>query len=71
MPAMPCLSPFSLSAVRLYADETESGESRLVSLGRTVDKREGTAKRKEYRTVDKRARTARRRKNGSCKVREP
>ena len=41
MPASPCLSPFSLSAVRLYADETESGESRLVSLGRTVGKRAG------------------------------
>ena len=55
MPASPCLSPFSLSAVRLYADETESGESRLVSLGRTVGKRAGAARRKEYRTVDKRA----------------
>ena len=41
MPESPCLSPFSLSAVRLYADETESGESRLVSLGRAVDKRAG------------------------------
>ena len=33
MPASPCLSPFSLSAVDHYGDENESGESCLVSLG--------------------------------------
>ena len=36
MPASPCLSPFSLSAVDHYADETESDESRLVSLGQST-----------------------------------
>jgi hypothetical protein len=41
MPASPCLSPFSLSVVDHYADETENDESRLVSLGPTVDKRAG------------------------------
>ena len=35
MPASPCLSPFSLSAVDHYADETENDESRLVSLGQS------------------------------------
>ena len=38
MPASPCLSPFSLSAVDHYADENENSESRLVSLGPTFDK---------------------------------
>ena len=41
MPASPCLSPFSLSVVDHYADETENDESRLVSLGPTFDKRGG------------------------------
>ena len=35
MPASPCLSPFSLSAVDHYADENESDESCLVSLGQS------------------------------------
>ena len=48
MPASPCLSPFSLSAVDHYADETENDESRLVSLGPTVDKRAAPARRKDY-----------------------
>ena len=33
MPASPCLSPFSFSVVDHYADETESVEFCLVSLG--------------------------------------
>jgi len=41
LPASPCLSPFSLSVVDHYADETENDESRLVSLGPTFDKRGG------------------------------
>ena len=41
MPASPCLSAFSLSVVGNYADENESAESRLVSLGRSDDKRAG------------------------------
>ncbi len=36
MPASPCLSPFSLSAVDHYADETENDGSRLVSLGQST-----------------------------------
>ena len=48
MPASPCLSPFSLSVVDHYADETENDESRLVSLGPTVDKRATPARRKEH-----------------------
>ena len=35
MPASPCLSPFSLSAVDHYADENENDESCLVSLGQS------------------------------------
>ena len=33
MPALPCLSSFSLSVVGNYADENENDESCLVSLG--------------------------------------
>ena len=36
MPASPCLSPFSPSALDHYAYETESGESCLVSLGQVI-----------------------------------